>query len=367
MDAFITVVKPEKRVGDIATLHADRETKLRDLVARGRNVLICGGTGVGKSFLLERALDDANFVRLEPEHLKSKSNLVEFLRNSNKTLVIEDYTGEAYYKDLIERAADGNRATKGSLVVTSQEYYLWGSNFDVIHIEPHAPSALMRLIPNRLAAERARGNVRDFFSYAQDASDTKDVFKTPRELVTDMLCSGEYPRDLESVAEHGHVFSIVQENYLDSPGANFHKMSLSFSDADIFDDAMYQTGDWGVMPFFLHSALEIPVRCLGEPLKRKNVRSGSFWTKDGNARMRRQRLRQIALASAPNTLDVEALCLLHTYATLKMYDRLIAYNIRAHMFDVMNHLRIGSQNKLKQKDVSMVKKTLKLHYELESL
>lgn len=366
MDAFITVVKPEKSVDDIATLHEHRESELRELVAARKHVLICGGTGVGKSFVLERALDASTVVRLEPEHLKSKHNsLIDFLRDSEKTIVIEDYDGEAYYKDVIERAIDGKSITKGSLIVTSREYHLWGDAFTILHIPPHTPEALVRLIPDRAAAERAGGSVRDFFSYARDKSDAKDVFKTPKELVYDMLSSGEYPRDLESVSEHGHMFSIVQENYPDSRDARYAKIAFSFSDADIFDDAMYRTGNWGTMPFFIHSALEYPVRCLGEPLNRDTLRSGSFWTKDGNARMRYQRVRQIAHACAPLRVDVDALCLLHTYAGLKMYDRLIAYNIRASMFDVMNHLRMGAENKLKQKSVSIVKRALKQHYELD--
>lgn len=361
MDAFITVVKTEKREDDITSLHEHREARLRELVSSGRNVLVCGGVGVGKTFVIERALDETSIVRLEPEHLKAKHSLVEFLGKTDKTLVIEDYAGEAFYKTLIERVADGERLTRGGLVVTSQDYHLWGSNFEVIHIEPHEPDALMRLLPDRVAAVKCRGNVRDFFSYARNRSDDKDVFKTPKELVFDMLSTGEYPDRLESVVEHGHMFSIVQENYLDSRDANHTRIAHSFSDADVFDNSMYHTGDWNLMPYFIHGALEMPVRNLGEPIKADVIRSGSFWTKDGNARMRRQRLRQIEMAVAPASLDLQGLHLLHTYASLKMYDRLCHYNIRAPMFDVMNHLRIGAQNKLKQKDVSMVKKALKQH------
>jgi hypothetical protein len=51
------------------------------------------------------------------------------------------------------------------------------------------------------------------------------------------------------------------------------------------------------------------------------------------------------------------LCLLKRYAELGRYDRLLDYDITPQDFDVMNHL--ATTSKLKQRDVTNIKKGLK--------
>ena len=58
-----------------------------------------------------------------------------------------------------------------------------------------------------------------------------------------------------------------------------------------------------------------------------------------------------------NRLGVDEMCLLKKYAELGRFDRLLDYGITPQDFDVMNHLAVTS--KLKQRDVTNIKKALK--------
>ena len=134
----------------------------------------------------------------------------------------------------------------------------------------------------------------------------------------------------------------------------------SFSEADSYDNHIYQSGNWNLMPYFVLHALTIPKKCLGEPLVKDKIRPGSCWTKLGNYRMRKQKYEEIKKKSRMG-LGIEELCLLKKYAEKGDLSKLIEYKITPQDFDVINHLASG--NKLKPRDVAKVKKTLKNVYE----
>jgi len=54
---------------------------------------------------------------------------------------------------------------------------------------------------------------------------------------------------------------------------------------------------------------------------------------------------------------VDEMCLLRKHAQVKNFDILLEYNITPQAFDIMNHLCVN--NKLKQREVSNIKKQLK--------
>lgn len=360
MDAFITYVPQKKKAHD-HTIHGERIALLERYLSAGENVVVCGPTGVGKTFLLEQVFDESNSIELTPELLKQKHSVVDFMRESKRHAYVDGESADTAVKALVDGAVNGGRVTRGSLVITRDEFTIL-PNFQTLFIPRHGAVELLRLVPGEMAncatlaaAERADGNIRDFFSYARECSDDKDTFLTPKEIVHDMLTNKDSTHSADSITEHGHAFSIFQENYLSSTGVDVDACSMSFSDADIFDEAMYQSGCWDLMPYFVSSALHKPKHWLGEPIPSGAVRAGSFWTKDGNRRMRQQRTR--AMRVPPDVLE-----LLHTYARFKLIQPLIDHGIQPRDFDVINHLRVG-ETKLKTKDVGNVKKLLKAHYE----
>jgi hypothetical protein len=356
MDSFIKIVG-QKKEEPVSTLHTKQIDLLRKYITEGKNVFICGSSGVGKSYVLNSVLNESNSIEIQQEHLKSKSPFLTFIKSAAKHTFIEDYESE--YKSLIDRVSDGEKLSRGSLVVTSINMCMF-PRFETIFIPKHKPDKLLTLTDDRsqkaeMAAIRCDGNIRNFLSYLDDSVE-KDTFKTPKEFIHDILCDPKAIRMPSSIHEHGHIWDIFQENYLDSKGINVVRASQGFSDADLYDTQMYSSGDWNLMPYFIINAISIPKSALGKPLIRDKIRPGSCWTKYGNYKMRFHKYNDIK-HKCPTGLDKEKLYLLKTYAEHGNIEPMLDYGLSPQDFDVMNHLAVAS--KLKQRDVTRVKKALK--------
>jgi len=364
MESFIKFVDEKKvesgAANSRATLHDENIRILRDYVGQRKNVFVCGASGVGKTFLVQKVLEDRQSVELLPEHCRSKSNFLYFVRNTDKILVIEEYDSDLVFKSLIDQVSSGERSiSKGSLIVISQKFCMY-PNFETILVKKPTPDEILRIWPgNDSHAHRCRGNVRDFLSYT-DGYDEKDVFQNSKDIVTQILTGDSHSYVKDTLCEHGQLMDIFHENYPESKGVNIQACSTSFSDADILDQVMYN-GDWNMMPFFVNAALRIPMYHLGEPLRVEKIRSGSSWTKHGNARMRKQKVKAICDGARPLNLGIEELNLLHLHAKNRHMEVLHAYSIAPSSLDVMNHLCL--MNKLKQRELMNIKKQLK--HELE--
>lgn len=357
MDCFIKVVHEKKDIDD-DTIHGELISKVKVYLEAGRNVLLCGPHGVGKTYVVAKALDgETNGIYLSHEHLRSKNIFLDCIKTSKKHVVLDDITNELGFKAMIERVSEGHRITGGAVVGTSVEMYML-PNFETFYMSRHSPETLMRLRPRARweDAERAEGSVQNFLSYVDEHSDPKDAFQSGKEIITDLLCDGARRYDSEKAFEHGNMFAMFQENYLDSEGVDYVGSSHSFSDADLLDSAIYD-GDWDCMGFFINAAFNRPKQFMGTPLLPQNLRAGSSWTKYGNHKMRKQKVRQISDAAAPYSLGVDELCLLRRHAQKKNFDILATYRITPQAFDIMNHLCVN--NKLKQREVSNIKKRLK--------
>lgn len=360
MDSFIKVVE-QKKEPVVTTIHTKQIELIRRYIREGRNVFICGGSGVGKSYVLKAVLEGLNHVELQSDHLKSKSPFLQFIRPSTKHVFIEDY--DPMFKPIIERVSDGDRLSRGSLLVTTKNMCMY-PNFETVFIPKHKPEVLMTLVEDggndvHTAALRSLGNIRNFFTYLE-GYDEMDDFKTPKEFITEILTDPEPIEIHDSISEHGHMWDIFQENYVDSKGVDILKASSAFSDADIYDSAMYQNGTWHLMPYFVLNALTIPKNALGHPLDKDKIRAGSCWTKLGNYKMRKQKFDDIRRKSRLG-LGTEELCLLKRYAEKGDLEPLLEYGITPQDFDVINHLAVG--NGLKSRDVTRVKKALKNAYD----
>ena len=356
MDSFIKIVE-QKKEAPVDTLHTKQIDLLKKYMSERKNVFICGSSGVGKSYILNAVLNQSNSHEILHDHLKSKSPFFTFIKGSPKPAFIEDYNQD--FKSIVERVSDGERVTRGSLIITSVTMCMF-PNFETIFIPKHKPSKLLTLTDDRSskaenAATRCNGNIRDFFSYLDDYGE-KDVFKTPKDFIADILTDPNSHRIPERVHEHGHIWDIFQENYLDSHGINYTRAAQAFSEADIYDTQMYSSGDWNLMPYFILNALSIPKTSIGKPLVRDKIRPGSCWTKYGNYKMRYQKFNDIQRRCGAY-LGVDDLCLLKRYAENGNLEPMLEYRLTPQDFDVMNHLAVG--NKLKQRDVTRVKKALK--------
>ena len=145
MDSFIKVVE-QKKEPIVTTIHTKQIELIRRYIREGKNVFICGGSGVGKSYVLKAVLGSLNHVELQAEHLKSKSPFLQFIRPSTKHVFIEDY--DPVFKPIIERVSDGDRLSRGSLLVTTKNMCMY-PNFETVFIPKHKPEVLMTLVEER--------------------------------------------------------------------------------------------------------------------------------------------------------------------------------------------------------------------------
>ena len=360
MDSFIKIVE-QKKSPVVTTIHTKQIDLIRRYIREGKNVFICGPLGVGKTFILEKVLEGTNHIELLPHHLKRDSHFLPFIKPSTKHVFIDNY--DSTFKSVIEQVSDGNNLTRGSLLVTTTTMCMY-PNFETVMIPRHKPDVLLTLTENQgreayEAAVRSQGNIRNFFTYLEGYYEM-DEFKTPKEFIAEVLSDPGPLKILDSIAEHGHMWDIFQENYIDSKGVDLIKSTISFSDADMYDTYIYQSGNWNLMPYFVLHALTLPKSALGEPLDKNKIRPGSCWTKLGNYKMRKQKFSDIQKKSRTG-LGVEELCLLKKYAEKGDLEPLLEYKITPQDFDVINHLAVG--NGLKSKDVTRVKKALKNAYD----
>ena len=362
MDFFIKIT-PQKNTENKITIHKREFKILQEHLKSNTNVIICGNVGSGKTHFLDCILNDRNSIEITHENISNKTAFLDRVRGSHKHLFIDDYDPTYYpYKNIFQSICDGVKYTNGSHIITTSSFYLGVPNFEVIYLPVPSINKLLSIDSRtgaKAAAERSHGNIRNFLSYLDDESDEKDIFKTPKEYIYDVLCESTNDILLDSrLTEHGHISDIFQENYIDSKNVNYVRASRSFSDTDIYDSSIY-AGCWELMPYYALSSVSIPKSCMGKPLKRENIRPGSSWTKFGNMKMRYQKVRAInrRTGNIGVSVGVDELCLLKKRAEQGDIDILMKYNLLPADFDVMNHLAISS--KLKQKQVTHIKKSMK--------
>lgn len=350
MDAFVKIITQKKKIDN--TLHHNEIELLRTYIDEGHNVAICGAAGVGKSYVMNAVLDESNSIDIDPMH-----KIQHELSDTKTHVFIEDYRHDnTSQKQIVERVSNGDRISKGSFVVCSVSV-LFLPNFKTILIPKRSPDTISTLAPDNnrstKAAEMCNGNIHNFFDYL-NFSDKKDTFINPKDFAISVLCTNDPINANDAMSEHGHIWGVIHENYLDSSKADTARIGLSMSDADLHDMNIYK-GNWFSMPYFIDAAIKIPKKYINGVLNENTLRPGSFWTKYGNYKMRYQKYRDITMRT--NGMGHQELALLREYAKSGNIDIYRSYNLDAQDFDVINHLAMC--NKLKPREVSQIKKKIK--------
>ena len=357
MDSFIKII-PQKKPRP-PTLHQNEIDLLEKYIKEGHNVFICGQIGCGKTFIAETVLDSSNTIELHSELFQKKSSFMDLIGRTSSHIFIDGYDASVHgHKQIIDRVSENKlKVTNGSVVVTSTSIHMI-PNFKLIIVPRRTPDAICSLAcdhPNAsYAASECNGNIRNFFDYL-NFSHVKDIFKTSKDIVVDILCHKGGFDTSQTVHEHGHVCDVIHGNYLLSKNANVCTIIDSLSESDIYDTQMYK-GDWNCMPFYIASGMAVPKLNMGEPIDPTKIQPGSLWTKYGNFKMRQNKLRAIQ-SRQPTKLGHDELSLIRQYAITGNLNPLIEYKLEPLDFDVMNHLAVG--NKLKPTDVTKVKKKLR--------
>ena len=350
MDRFIKIIA-QKKNEEVDTVHIELYERVKQLVRENKNIFICGPTGVGKSHLLRQVIDLSTCIEVQTK------TAIDYLDETYSPIVIEDYDAEPImYKNLIDHVIDHGTINKKSVIITSISVYLL-PNFETLFIKPLTVEQLLTIKsdPGAFdAASKSKGSIRNFLHYLENY-DHVDAFKTSKEYVKEILCTGGHFPWFDTIPEHGHICDTLQENYIDSVGADITTITRALSDADMIDTRIYN-GNWCLLPYYIHNGIRIPKAGLGSILDPDKIRSGSAWTKFGNFKMRFKKYNEIRRKSE-NRIGIEEMCLLKRYAELGRFGILLDYNIIPQDFDVMNHL--ATISKLKQRDVTNIKKGLK--------
>ena len=338
MDAFVTITPQKKERGQ--TLHGAEIERLKKYISEGKNVFVCGATGTGKTFVVDSVLDASNSVELQSDMISKKY----ISRSSNTYMVVDGF--DSSLKQLIDES------TK-RLVITSTEVHML-PNFELIVLPRRPPEVIATLAPDSLpAAKRCNGNIRNFFDYL-NCSDDKDVFKTSKELLAEVLCTPGTFDLSQTIHEHGHMCDVIHGNYLSSKEGH-QQIIEALSIADTYDTLMYK-GEWDFMQYYIAMGVATPKLHMNTTLKSEDIKPGSVWTKYGNFKMRQQKLKNIQKEHSTK-LGVEELALVRMYAAKGDYGPAISYGLKPGDFDVMNHLALG--NKMKPSEVMRVKKKLR--------
>jgi len=300
MDKFLTI-QQQKREGE--------------LFADGTLTCFWGRPGSGKTTLVQKEF--SMYVSIEADVLKTKQgtiDLFERLRGSNVPVVIDDWEAVS---DLI-----GIREITGPI-----------SNNSPTVIISHTP---VKLTSTTLLMECPYKE--DFRRSTLEG--TPDVFETPKEYVHRLLRGDWQNVKVGDIThEHGHVWSIIQENYPDRINGNVETMSRIadfMSEADLIDTDVYEQSDWGViMPLFTMVSCIEPCRNM---IPSKNVpRTGSMWTKYQNMCMRRKKLE--AMFRRSNKLTREALdSIIRLQFQKGDYSACQEYKLEPQDIDVLGHV-----------------------------
>ena len=349
MDKFVTITR-QKETEEIV----GRDTYLKNiksLVESNTSFCMYGSTGVGKSFLLKHALVGVNYVELTSELLKS--DFVTRIKTTNVHVIADDV-------EVTEPLS------LGSTIVVSDTMI---ENFECMHIEPLSCEILVKIGLNKhpgidleklqMHAMQAKGDVRTFLFQLNDFTDVRDMFKTPKDFVYDMVCKGGSlePRDYicRTVAEHGYSWGIIHENYLDAPGIDVARIADMMSYADIKDDDIYN--GYSHKTIFSLFAVVLPAIEINHTLDRGDMRPGSAWTKFNNYKMRHKRYQRLALKS---NINVDSLMVVSQYcksSPSEVGPMLKYYGIESADIDMMNHLSLI--HKIKPRVLQSIKSKLK--------
>lgn len=377
MDQFINI-KKHKKYNVFG--REDISEQIVEKINRKETLCLYGKSGVGKTFLINKILNNFSFNELHHDILRSKIETLNFIKLSKNThshILIDNVDTDYYgWKELVEYIKKGKRITKGSLIIITRTIdkidFCQSLNVPCLTFEqlcilgkekfPRKETENIEYI-----AKKSKGNLRNFFHYF-DFPDEKDIFFTPKEMVHNLLCPSDLnPSDFigKSVEDHGFSWGIVHENYPRSSIISLEdasKISDHMSLADIYDNSIYR-GNWELCSFFCHEGIVAPSIILKQSLCRETINPGSAWTKYNNYKMRMGKLKDLKNRQKNiKKMDVDTILVLRDYCQsekISVIPRLLEYNFKSQDMDLMNHLAL--KNKIKPKLLVNIKNELKKH------
>jgi hypothetical protein len=336
-----------------------------------RTLAIVGKPGIGKTWTLQHMFGPSLFITLDYEILKGKQSTLDFLTRVSGThlpVLLDEFETVS---ELVGLREINGPPSLGMFVIASQVPVVldfdvhtwlipWRSVSEIAEIgKGRAPTNTLKRL-----AEECNGDVRRFLQALEFTTDFHDTFQTPRQFIYSLL-SNDSPEVNpvtfigDHVHEHGYLYGVVQENYVDAQGITLDEIAdiaESLSRASVVDDLIYD-GAWELMPYFTVDACIWPAFKLEHRLDTTKMRPGSMWTKFQNGRMRTKKVRALSRRTTTHTLDVHALLVLRDYCVAdspEAIQLLNDYELENQDLDVMNHIALD--RKIKAKALATLKK-----------
>lgn len=374
MDNFITTIKrTKKNIQNNFVCNHEAVNTLQTAINNKKTVNLYGQSGTGKTFLINLLLKH-KYIEITSDLLRSKNStldLLEKLHYSSSNVVIDDLDCDLLgTKEIIELIIKGTRITNGCFIIVSR-FYKHINNCEEIELKKMSINQLVNLgrtsfpkkhLPMIIdVAIKSRGNIRNFLT-SLEFSNTKDIFKTPKQMVYDLTCSDvKYPETpdiyvCKRIHEHGYSWGIVHENYLDALNIENYYTEIAdyMSIADTIDNKIYE-GNWEYSEYFSLYGIVIPAIKINHKLHTENMRPGSSWTKYSNYKMRMSKFK--ALSKMKNRITIEHVYAIQSYLLKDDISMALSYQLEPQDLDVINHLCI--KNKLKPKNLLKLKARLK--------
>jgi hypothetical protein len=358
MDLYVTTQK--QKSAPILGRDSVKQT-LRGILNTREIICVYGDYGVGKTHLVKSVLSGEKYTELD------LSNPLDYdrMKSSVSHVLIDDVdvTTQAW-RDVTERG----KLTRGAMIIVTR--IIKGIDFcDCIKIEPlsvehqitlcrtRSPSSSIEVIHE--AISKSNGNLRNLIDYLY-FSDQKDLFKSPKDFIHDILSGAAQPGAYlgHVIEEHGYSCGIVHENYLRTNNPDTLSIPEDLSIADIYDNWIYNS-NWELLPYYCMHGIVKPAMSMDNSIIRETIRAGSAWTKFNNYKMRQSKIKSIRSRTV-HPIDTDRLLMIHSYCLsdpAKAVEIMLSYNIQPQDLDVMNHLTI--LNKIKPKALQSLKKNLR--------
>jgi hypothetical protein len=321
----------------------------------GTVTCVYGKPGIGKTYMVLQELP--HHVIVDHTVLKSRHSTNEFfvrLKDSKIAVIIDDWESIC---DLVGVNEIKGPISSGPMVIISHTPVKLTPDTIMFEKPLLTREQLIKLAPDSrpdidTLVDACQGDVRAFLQSFVHVSDSRDTFKTSREIVSDLVTCKNPVKYLEqTLHEHGYVWNMIQENYVDTKGidmATCADISDALSMGDIYDRKIYADGVWdSLMPYFITEGCIVPCQLMKQKLNDTKLRAGSMWTKFQNACMRRKKIRE-------TKLERSELQVIRSMVERGDYTMLDEYKLDSASIDVMNHIVIDQ--KLKPKIVENAKK-----------
>ena len=303
---------------------------------RGGTICLYGAPGCGKSFILKQLFADQYN---EYDYTKSIEK-----NNSHTHTVIDCPTS-----DILEFLKVNGSITRGTTIIVCDN--IKKINFcNCIEVPTFSPDQMNQLFPGYTQeVEMSRGNMWNFEFYKQ-FKDKKDIFRTSKDYVKEIMSVHQQTYLTSSLEEHGHTMGMIHENYPDTQNITMNEcvdIIDSMSLSDVYDTLIY-TVDWDYCKYFQVEGIARPASVI-DGRHHLDIKPGSCWTKTNNQKMRMSKLRHFRNVPTENLIVI-------LNNLMKYGPSMNFYKITPQDVDVINHLKINK--KFKPSEISRLKKSL---------